>query len=59
MFAKLVVKVNQLANAIEERSSQRHIITDKITKVTKVTSVITSGHEYNTRLNKVKKVNYI
>lgn len=35
MFAKLVVKVNQLANAIEERSSQRHIITDKITKVQK------------------------
>ena len=59
MFAKLVVKVNQLANALEERSSQRHIITDKITKVTKVTSVITSGHECNTRLNKVKKVNYI
>lgn len=56
MFAKLVVKVNQLANAIEERSSKTHIITDKITKVTKVTSVITSGHECITRLNKVKKV---
>lgn len=56
MFAKLLVKVNQLANAIEERSSKTYIITDKITKVTKVTSVITSGHECITRLNKVKKV---